>query len=169
MPKTTAIVIAPKNFQEEELQVIRDLLRWYGIRTLVVAKTRGLAVGSRGTELEPDLAIGELAAQPVDALVFVDGEGVTEYSDDPAVYRAIHQAQLGRKILAAINDAPLVLANAGALIGRTVTAAPAHEQLLRSRGARYTGMPLEVDQQIITAQAGMADAFANRIAYLLGA
>ena len=131
MPKTTAIVIAPKNFQEEELQVIRDLLRWYGIRTLVVAKTRGLAVGSRGTELEPDLAIGELAAQPVDALVFVDGEGIVDYYDDLAVYRAIHQAQLGRKILAAINDAPLVLANAGALIGRTVTAAPAHEQLLR--------------------------------------
>ena len=168
MPKKTALVVAPTSFAEDEFQAIRELLRRRGIVTAVVAPTRSTAAGSRGMELEPDLAIGELNPSAFDALIFIGGDGAGVYRDDPAVLKAIHQFQVARRILAAINDAPQVLADAGALMGRTVTAAPEYEQYLRDRGADYTGMPVEVDHLVVTAQAGTAQRFAERLAYLLG-
>ena len=76
--------------------------------------------------------------------------------------------QKNGRITAAICAGPSILANAGILIGKTVTGTPSQEENIKNRGGEYTGMPVEVDGQIITAKGpDAAEEFGEKIAYLL--
>ena len=168
MARRAVFVIAQRNFQDQELLETKRVLVERGLAVKVAAKTRDKALGQLGTEIEPDLALAEIEARDFDALIFIGGPGAAEYLVDEYSLRLIRDFRTAGKILGAICMAPLILANAGVLIGKTVTAFPTQEQNLRDKGADYTGMQTEVDGKIVTAKDPTAAVeFGEKLAYLL--
>ena len=168
MSKKVVFIIAQDGFRDEELLEPKKVLDDRRIATKVASKTRHKATGKLGLKLEPDLAMPEIKTKDFDAIIFVGGPGAADYFFDADVLKLAKDFSEAGKILAAICVAPLILANAGLLISKTVTAFPAGEQDLRNRGADYTGMQVEVDGNIITAKdTSAAKEFGEKIAYLL--
>lgn len=166
--KKAIFIVAQNNFRDEELLDTRAVLASRGIVAQVAAKTKHRAVGKLGTEIEPDLALAEIEVKDFNAVIFIGGAGSREYFNDPVVLKLAKDFKAAGKIIAAICIAPSILANAGILIGKTVTAFPTEEENLKNKGAFYTGMPVEVDGQIMTAKdPAAAKEFGEKLAYLL--
>lgn len=168
MKKRVVFIVAQNNFRDEELLEPREILDSRGVETKVASKTVRKAVGKLGTEIDPDLALAEVKAADFDGIIFVGGPGAIDYFDDQDALVLAQEFKRAGKIVSAICIAPSILANAGLLISKTATAFPSQEKNLVDRGANYTGMPVEVDGQIITAKGPEAvKEFGEALAYLL--
>ena len=168
MVKKVLFVIAQSDFRDEELNQPKEVLDRRKIEVKIASKTRHKAMGKLGTEIEPDLSLAEVKVSDFDALVMVGGSGAADYLEDNEVLDLIKEFKSAGKILGAICLAPSILANAGALIGKNVTSFSTEEQSLRDKGAKYTGMQVEIDGKVITAKdPSAAVEFGEKLAYLL--
>ncbi len=168
MAKKAVFIIAPSNFQETELEEPRKILEERGIETRVATKTRNKAVSKSGIEIGPDLALAEIEVKDFDAIIFIGGPGAADYFNDETALKLARDFKEARKVVGAICIAPSILANAGVLISKIVTAFPTEEQNLREKGAEYTGMQVEVDGNIVTARdPSAAREFGEKLAFLL--
>ncbi len=161
-------VVAQKDFRDEELFVPKELLSSKGIDCVVASKNKGNHKGMLGATIDSKLNLNEVD-NSFDAIVFVGGSGAQEYFNDPeAQGLAIKYRDMG-KIIAAICIAPSILANAGVLWGKKATCFPSESKNLKKNGAIYTNKPIEVDNNIITAQGPMvAKKFGEYLAHSLG-
>lgn len=161
-------IVAQDNFRDEELLESKEVLEDRNIEVKIAAKTKNKAVGKLGTEIEPDLAIPEVEVADFDAIVFIGGPGAVEYFNDTTVLKLARDFRVKDKVVASISIASSILANAGVLISKTVTAFPTEEENLKNRGAEYTGMQVEVDGNIVTAKdPSAAREFGEKLAFLL--
>ena len=168
MAKKAVIIVAQRDFRDEELFEPLNILLKRGVEVSIAAKTREEATGKLGATVKPDMAIIEIEAQNFDAVVFVGGPGAREYFDDPDALRVAQDFFKANKIIGAICSGASILANAGVLLGKTATGFPTEEENLRNRGAEYTGMQVEVDGRIVTAKdPSAAKEFGEKLAYLL--
>jgi len=168
MIKKAVFIIAQHDFRDEELLITKEVLEKRQIESKIASKTRHKALGKLGTEIKPDLAIAEIEASDFDAIIFIGGRGARDYFFDQDVLQLAKDFRSRGKILGAICVGPSILANAGVLISKTVTAFPTEEENLRDKGADYTGMPVEVDGNIVTAKdPTAAKEFGEKLAYLL--
>ncbi len=164
-----ALVVAQQGFRDEELLQTREVLSRRGIQSVVASETRQAAHGKFGATVTVDLTLPEVAAGNFDGIIFVGGPGAeTFFKQRTALKRAQQFARAG-KVVAAICTAPVILANAGLLLGKHATAFPTAEAILRDHGAEYTGLPVEADGKLITAKdSTFAREFAEAIAWELG-
>ncbi len=173
--KKILMIIAPRNFRDEELLIPKQYFESLGATVIVASKEHNVCKGMLGTQVQPDLALREVNVDEFDAVVFVGGSGVTGYYGDPEAHRIAREAYEKGKIVGAICLAPGVLASAGILEGKkaTVWLAPGYtlgvDMLVRG-GAIFTDAPVVVDGRIVTANGPeAAKAFAETIAQLLTA
>ncbi|OGY47693.1 MAG: hypothetical protein A3J65_01060 [Candidatus Buchananbacteria bacterium RIFCSPHIGHO2_02_FULL_45_11b] len=168
MPKKALFIVAQKNFRDEEFLIPKEILEKRGIKTAAAAKAKSPALGKLGAEVMPDLALAEVQAKDFDAVIFVGGTGARDYYDDLEALKIARDFKAAGKILAAICAGPSILANAGVLIGKTATGFPSEEENIKSKGAFYTGMQVEVDGLVVTAKdPSAAREFGEKLAYLL--
>lgn len=168
MSKKAVFIISQADFRDEELLEPKEVLESRGFTVKIASQTRNKAIGKLGAEIEPDLAVPEIKVNDFDALVFVGGSGARDYFNDVAIMDLVKDFSSAGRILGAICIAPSILANAGALIGKTVTAFSTEEQNLRDKGADYTGMQVEIDGKVVTAKdPSAAVEFGEKLAYLL--
>jgi protease I len=161
-------IIAQNNFRDEELLEPKKVLDSNQVETRVACKTKSSATGKLGRQIEPDLALDQVEAKDFDAIIFVGGSGAQEYFDDHQALGLAKDFYKAKKIVAAICIAPSILANAGILIGKTVTAYPSQEENLKNKGAEYTGMQVEVDGNIVTAKdPSAAEEFGQKLLFML--
>lgn len=169
MDKNKVVLITPQeNFRDEELLETKKVLESHNFTVVIAAKTRDKVLGKRGTELEPDLAVREIDPKDFAGVVFIGGAGAAAYFHDEDIMKLAQDFKWLGKVVSAIDVAPTILANAGCLISKTVTALHTEEQTLKNRGADYTGMPVEVDGKIITGKdASAVKDFAEKVAFML--
>lgn len=148
--KRVVMIIASKNFRDEELQKPKSILEKQGIKIVIASTTKDVVTGMLGATAKPDILISELKVMDYDAIVFVGGGGASEYWNDPIAHAIIQEAVKQGKILCAICIAPVTLANAGVLKGKRATVWPTEQDKLKAKGALYTGKKVEVDGNIIT-------------------
>jgi len=163
-------IIAQNNFRDEELLEPKRILERRGVGVKIASATRNVAVGARGSEIRPDLALPEIKPSQFDGVIFVGGSGATQYFYDLEAYAVARGFYAARKLVAAICLASSILGNAGILLGKRVTGFPSEEGNLINRGAEYTGMPVEVDEMIVTGKdPAAAVEFGERLAEVLEA
>ncbi len=150
--KRAVLIIAHKNFRDEELFGPKEALEKSGVAVTVASSSMGAASGMRGAVVEPDMLIGDINVGDYDAVVFIGGSGASEYFDDPTAHSIAWEASSSGKLLGAICIAPSTLANAGLLAGKKATCFPSEEANLKLRGADLTGADIEIDGKIITAE-----------------
>ena len=145
------MIIAPKDFRDEELFDTKASLEEEGIDVIIASKTRHEATGVLGRTVKPDLSLNDVVVDSYDAVIFVGGSGSSVYFNDEKAQEIAKQASEKRKIVAAICIAPSILANAGILKGKQATAYASEASNLRTKGADYTGSPVTLCNKVITA------------------
>jgi protease I len=151
MSKKVLMIIAPQNYRDEELTVPKGVFQKKGCEVVIASKGIEDAIGMLGGKTYVDLDMAEVIPTDYDAIVFVGGGGANVYFNDERAFDIAKDAVAENKVLGAICIAPSILANAGVLKGKNVTASPSEEANLKQKGANYTGKPVEVDGKIVTA------------------
>ena len=154
--KKIAIIIAFKNFRDEEYFIPRKILEEAGAKIEVVSNEVGTALGVEGLQVNVNTELGDLDVSNFDAVVFVGGPGALDNLNNQDSYRVIREAVKQNKVLAAICISPVILAEAGVLNGKkaTVWTNPLNKEpkkILEENGAIFTEQNVVVDGNIITA------------------
>jgi len=148
--KKIVMIIAARMFESSEFKEPKDIFEREGAKIIVASSTLADANSGGFPDLivKPDILINDVQVKDYDAVVFIGGWGCNEYVDNPIIHKIAKQAVEQGKILAAIELAPNILANAGVLKGKKATASRSY--ILKEKGAIYTGNPVERDGNIIT-------------------
>ncbi len=149
--RNALIIIARKDFRDEEFKEPNELLRRYGCKVRVASTTLKKAKGMLGMEVKPDLLLKKAKVEDYDLILFVGGIGAKEYFDNSVAHKIVRAAIEKKKILGAICIAPSILARAGALKGKRATCWPSERRDLKKHGAIVSKKDLVRDGKIITA------------------
>ncbi len=164
--KTIAMIIALKDFQDEEYFVPKEIFEKADLEVITISKEIGKAIGSEGGEATVDIDLSKFNISDFDAIVFIGGSGALEYLDNEVSYKIARDAVYNNKVLAAICISPAILAKAGVLSGKKATVwssilDKSAVRILEQNGAIYQKGQVVVDGNIIT---GDGPAAANKFA-----
>ena len=189
--KKIVIVIAFRDFRDEEYFVPREILTEAGAEIKTASNKTGKAIGTDGGEVDVDLSVSEVnpaefadlqgksshdsiqSISSFDAVVFIGGPGCLDNLDNENSYNLAKEAISENKALAAICVSPVILAKAGVLKGKnaTVWSSPLDKSainILKENGANYQAESVVVDGKIITANGpSAAEEFAQKIIEIL--
>lgn len=149
--KKVVMVIAEKNYRDEELLDPEEVLADAGAIVSVASTTQDMVKGMGGHEVQPDLLVTDIKPEDWDAIVFVGGIGASQYWDDVFVHNLAKEFLNQGKIVGAICIAPVTLANAKILEGKKATCWASEGDKLKDKGAFYTEEDVVRDGNIITA------------------
>jgi len=171
--KKVLFVIPPSEFRDEELFSTMQIVHSAGFKTVIASTRMGQATGMLGGKATPDLLVSNIILKDYDAVVFIGGQGVESNNmpENPEVVKLARDANNSGKIIGAICIAPRILASAGLVSGKRVTAFNDSDTVssLKQAGATYTGNPLEKDGKLITADGpSSAVKFGEEIVRALG-
>lgn len=151
MGRRILMVIAPENFRDEEYQVPRQIFEKENFQVTVASSRLGVAKGSRGLTVPIDSLFQSAKASDYDAVVFVGGKGSWDYFENSDAHRLAREASTSSQtLLCAICSAPGILAKAGVLQGKRATSYERETELLKEKGALFTGKEVEIDGKLIT-------------------
>lgn len=154
--KKIAMIIAFKDFKDEEYLIPRGILEEAGAEIKVVSDELGNASGVDGEEAKVDIKLHDLDVSEFDAVVFVGGPGALDHLDNQDSYRIAEDAVSQNKILAAICISPVILAKAGVLQNKKATVwtdalNKGPKKILEENGAEFQDKNVVIDGNIITA------------------
>ena len=153
MEKKALMIIAPRDFRDEEYQEPKAILEREGVKVVVASTVAGTARGMFGTQVTPDTTIDEVNPAEFDAVVVVGGSGSqTHLWNNSKVHKIVQALHKKGGLVAAICISPVVLAKAGLLTGRKATVFRTATTLneLKKGGAVISDAPVVVDRKIIT-------------------
>lgn len=152
--KRVLMVIAPKQFRDEELIEPKKVFLAEGAHVTIAACKSGQAAGMLGALVTPDIPVSDARAEDFDAAVVVGGMGSPTYLwDDAQLHLLLQQLQKSNKVVAAICLSGAVLARAGVLHGRRATVYPTPESIeaLEQGGAHHVSEHVVRDGAVVTA------------------
>ena len=119
--KNILMVIASKNFRDEEYFIPYEVFQKEGAKIITASSVEGNIIGIEGGEARSTLTLGEIKVKDFDAVVFIGGEGAIEYFDNNNAHKIVQEMSNLHKVVAAICVAPIILAKAGILVGKKAT------------------------------------------------
>ncbi|UCH89694.1 MAG: DJ-1/PfpI family protein [Thermoplasmata archaeon] len=152
--KKALMIIAPKNFRDEELFHTKEEIEKAGGAVTIASTTVGQATGMFGATANPNITIDSANVDEYDVIIFVGGGGSEIYFENPRALQIARDAYSKNKLVTAICIAPSILANAKLLQGRSATVWAGDKKyvgILERNGAKFTGKSVQVDGRIITA------------------
>lgn len=164
------VVVPTQDFGDECLRYARSSLYNVHVGTRVVSVQSEALL--RGRLQDEFLAEGTLAEEDpavYSGVVFAGGEGALELAKNEDALRLARGAARAGKLIGAWGHAVAVLAAAGLLKGRRVTAHPSIREALRHSGAKVSTRQVEVDDHLVTGideSAGMR--FGKALATIVG-
>ncbi len=173
MTNKIAMVIAHRDFRDEEYFIPKRILTTRNFEVVTVSTFNEKAIGMHGGETKIDAIIDNLMPEDFDAVLFIGGAGVMDDIDNPEFHRVAKRTIEKGKVLGAICVAPMILAKAGVLSGKkaTIWSSPMNKnpiKVLEENGAIYTDEIVVIDGKIITANGPLAaDQFAQTVAEAL--
>lgn len=161
-------VFLAEGFEEIEAITPIDVLRRANIDVTTVSISDKKEVsGAHNITFLADAVFAETDFSDADLLVLPGGmPGSSNLNEHKALKDLLIDFSKKDKLIGAICAAPLVLGGLGLLRGKTATCYPGVEEKLI--GAKHTGLPLEVDGNIVTAKGiGAAMKFALQLVTML--
>jgi len=171
--KKVAMIIAFKDFRDEEYFIPKQVLKTGGSKITTVSSELGRAIGIYGGEVDVDTTLDKLKVDDFEAIIFIGGSGALKYVEDETCWKIAKETVLKNKVLGAICIGPAILARAGVLSGKkaTVWSSPLDKsavKILKEEGAIYEDNQVVEDGNIVTANdARVARKFGETIAKLL--
>ncbi|RPI79656.1 MAG: DJ-1/PfpI family protein [Desulfobacteraceae bacterium] len=147
------MVVAPQKLADNEYRETRAALEKSGAAVTVAGATLEICTGYGDIKVKPDILIDQVSTEEFEALIIIGGEGVIPYLwEHMGLRQLIKNAFTQNRVVAAICTAPVALARAGVLKGKTATvfADPEYIAELKAGGALYRDMPVAVDGNLVT-------------------
>ena len=144
------LIIASKNFRDEEYLETRAALEKAGAQVEVASSSLEEATGMLGAKAKADMLLKDADVAKYNTVVFIGGGGATEYFQNATALKIAQDAAAQGKVLGAICIAPVILANAGILKGRKATCFASGQKALTQHGAVFTNEDVTVDGKIVT-------------------
>ncbi len=117
--KKVLMIIAPKNFRDEEFIEPKNILEKANVEVKVASTIKGKAKGMLGVNVDVETTVDEVNPAEYDAVVVVGGSGSQTYLwDNKKVQEIVKKAESLGKVVAAICISPVVLARAGTFLVR---------------------------------------------------
>lgn len=139
---TTIVTILTPGYADWETALLNAAARsYYNVKTLFASPDGREVVSSGGLRVTPDLAVGDIDVNEIDAVV-VNGGTIWSTPNAPDISEVLQQARAARKTVGAICDGTLALARAGLL--DDVPHTSNGPETLPDTG--YKGVPLYRDQ-----------------------
>ena len=156
MEKKILMVVAFKDFKDEEYFVTKEVLEKAGYLIETTSSQKGMALGTEGNEAVIILLPNEVNPQNYEGIVFIGGSGMGKELENQEFQKLAQEFVKNDKIVTAICVAPGLLAKAGVLEGKKATVwssalDKSFIQILKANGAIYTDKPVVQDGKIITA------------------
>jgi len=150
------MVIARKDFRDEEYFLPLEIFHRGGAKVTTASSKPGTIIGVLGGEAEATLNIKDATAEDFDAVVFVGGGGAQEYFENEEAHRLAREFNDAKKIVGAICIAPVILAKAGILEGKTAAVwsnalDKTGPKALKQGRCTFTKNSVEISENIITA------------------
>lgn len=148
-------VLVPLADGSEELEAVTiiDLLRRAGIEVVVAGLTSDPVQASRGVKIVPDMTLDAALEQDYDMAVIPGGaKGAQALGENARLTALLKKMAESGKFLGAVCAGPTVLAKAGVLDGKRVTAFPGALEELEQPNLKSTGTAIEVDGKVITSR-----------------
>ena len=151
--------------EELEAVTIIDLLRRAEVEVVTASLDDQPITASRGTKLIADTTLDQVIDKQFDMIVLPGGlPGADHLNADPRIHTILKNTIKNNNHVAAICAAPKVLASAGLLEDKNVTAYPGVLEALDNRNFTITGAALEQDGNVLTSRGpGTAMDFALEI------
>lgn len=154
--KAILIVIPSEGFREEEYKATREALEKSGATVVIASTVRQGATGYAGETVHTDMLIDDVNPEDYAGVAFLGGYGASQYWHDYKAHEIIRAYAKAGKLIAANERAPVALAVAGILPGKTVTGHNSIFEKLSNAGAKYTGRKVERDGNLITGEGSNA-------------
>jgi protease I len=164
--KNILMIVPPKDFREEELFVPKRVFEDNGYKVEIASgKTpAGRVKGLAGAQAHVDLLLSDVMVDRYDAVVLVGGPGAKVFWEDVQVILIVQEAKTKHRVVGAISQAPVTLANAGLLKGLKATVLKTEASRIRAKGAQYVPVEVVADDNIVTASSPFeAEEFADKI------
>ncbi|MDR1195459.1 MAG: DJ-1/PfpI family protein [Endomicrobium sp.] len=162
--KKVIFITAPEIFRDEEYVIPKRILEEASVKVVTASAKKGEITGRFGTKAVSEMTIDEIDPNDFDAIVYVGGAGSSVFFENATALKLANDFFSSGKPTAAICIAPTIFANTGILKGKTATSFPDAKEALIKGGANYTGNPLEIAGNIITANGpDAAEIFAKAI------
>jgi len=156
MKNKILMVVAFKNFKDEEYFVTKETLEKAGYFIDTTSSQKGVAVGTEGGDAVIILLPNEISPRDYEGIVFVGGPGMAKELDNKNFQNLAHEFVENNKVVAAICVAPALLAKANLLKGIKATVwssslDKSFVKILQEYGALYENKSVVQDGKIITA------------------
>jgi protease I len=151
--KRVVFITAPEVFRDEEYYKPKKILEKACIEVTTASVKTGELTGRFGYKTVSTLLISDINSYDFDAIVYVGGGGASVFFENKDALRLANEFFKHNKPVAAICIAGVILANSGILKDKKATVYIDGKKSLLKSGATYTGNSLEIDGNIITANA----------------
>ena len=161
MNKKILMVVAFKDFRDEEYFVPKEILEKNGFTVETTSSQIGLAVGVEGGEVEITKTAKEIETKDYEGVIFIGGPGMTKELDNLDFQKLAQDFYQENKLVSAICIAPALLAKAKILENKraTIWSSPLDKsaiKILKENNAIYVDQPVVLDGKIITANGPLA-------------
>ena len=147
-----ALIISASGFEESELLVPYYRLLEEGLQVDIASLRRGAVLGKHGYRVRANLSFLEVAPERYELLVVPGGKAPQVLCAHAAALTVVKRFFDCGKPVAAICHGPQLLAAAGVLKGRRVTADAAVAAELGKAGALYQDSEAVVDGNLVTSR-----------------
>lgn len=146
--KSILLVMPPVGFHDKQYEICRRLWEGHGHKVSVASLDTGAAWSESGGAVPIDLAIRDVKTYDYDATVFLGGEGARRLFDDESARKLAKDVKY--KVLAASDNAVVLLALAGALEDKKATGPTELVSWILRGGAQYVPEDICIDDKLIT-------------------
>jgi len=173
MEEKILMVVAFKDFCDEEYFVPKKILEKAGFSIDTTSTQNGIAIGSESGEAIIHIEIDKINPQDYEAIIFCGGSGMTNELDNQKFHKLAKDFYQNDKVVAAICVAPALLAKAEILENKKATVWSSSLdkgfiKILEENGVIYEDNSVVIDNNIITANSpDTAEEFAKGIKKLL--
>lgn len=149
--KRVVIVIAEKNYRDEQLAIPKKVLLNNGAEVIIASTSTDVAYGMLGDSTEVDMHIKDISFDDFDGIIFVGGVGAQMLWDNASVIKLVRDFNNAGKAVGAICLAPVILTRAGIVSDIPVSSFRTTKKEIEKEGAIFSKKPVVVHENIITA------------------
>ncbi|MBC8413618.1 MAG: type 1 glutamine amidotransferase [Nitrospira sp.] len=146
------LIISADNFEDSELLVPMYRMLEEGYEVYIASIEKGIIIGKKGYEVQPDLALHEVDPSAYDVLILPGGKAPAVIRQNTRALEIARHFMETDKPIGAICHGPQILISAGVMKGRHATCYRLVAEELKGAGAVYEDAEVVVDNNLVTSR-----------------